>query len=487
MKRTLLLALTLWLPLLSSKIRAQDPPPARPIIAISDTHFGVGKRGSKWLPYEDFRWNADLVAFLGYLTKRYPGGAQVLLNGDTFELWQFDSSLAPEGDCPALPNARLGCTEAQALARLTYILKQHADDLKALNDFATAPNNSVTIIPGNHDGALLFPSLRAAVMAAYPKLLVSDKGHWLSSDGRVLVEHGHQIGADVNAFAKWPQPFIELDSKKYLERTGGELFVNSFYNPIEKDYPTIDNITDEGAAVSYARERVGAHGMFDAVGQFLRTLFIDAAWPQTARWMSIAPGGPKWDLDETRKGGDELLRNLIPGRPSPDLLEASGLTMAGLTAPELTNLCDRAEAYRAAVADSVAACVPPMGQALEKLKNKYAVLVKHLQQRAQEYPGFMTFVYSHTHAAEAEFKPVDAEWNPSVINTGAFQRVISPEEIEARIKSGALKRADVITLKHDQLPRCYTFVEIASTKDSPKLSRFNYVTDKWVAEQGACK
>jgi hypothetical protein len=51
------------------------------------------------------------------------------------------------------------------------------------------------------------------VWAIVAKALRADKGRvtlvssgvYTTQDGSVVVEHGHQIGADVNAFSHWPQ------------------------------------------------------------------------------------------------------------------------------------------------------------------------------------------------------------------------------------------------------------------------------------------
>src|SRR5580698_8867959 len=80
-------------------------------IFISDTHFGPGKVVGHWHNYEDARWAPEFAAFLDEMNTLGRGKADLILNGDTFELWQ---SLDPN-DCTGAANKNLGCTQEGAL------------------------------------------------------------------------------------------------------------------------------------------------------------------------------------------------------------------------------------------------------------------------------------------------------------------------------------------------------------------------------------
>ena len=55
----------------------------------SDLHLGAGRNaGGEWLPTEDFRWQDDFASFLQAIDEAGKGATDLVLNGDTFELWQ---------------------------------------------------------------------------------------------------------------------------------------------------------------------------------------------------------------------------------------------------------------------------------------------------------------------------------------------------------------------------------------------------------------
>jgi len=83
------------------------------LIFISDMHLGVGKTSeAKWHNYEDARWAPEFDLFLKEMNRQGKGKAELILNGDTFELWQ-----SLEEDC-RYRNTNLGCTAAYSLSRL---------------------------------------------------------------------------------------------------------------------------------------------------------------------------------------------------------------------------------------------------------------------------------------------------------------------------------------------------------------------------------
>ena len=48
--------------------------------------MGVGRTGSTWHPYEDFRWTDDFAALLKAVDAEGRSAVDLVFNGDTFEL-----------------------------------------------------------------------------------------------------------------------------------------------------------------------------------------------------------------------------------------------------------------------------------------------------------------------------------------------------------------------------------------------------------------
>src|SRR5947199_6989910 len=82
---------------------AGAPAVPRPIVVISDLHFGVGKSGEEWDRLEDFRWNTALRGFLDKVSTRFGNAVDLVVAGDLLELWQH-----PKICCQGC-GADLGC------------------------------------------------------------------------------------------------------------------------------------------------------------------------------------------------------------------------------------------------------------------------------------------------------------------------------------------------------------------------------------------
>ena len=62
---------------------------SRLVVIASDLHLGAGRSASgEWLPIEDFRWQEDFASFLEAIDEAGKGATDLVLNGDTFEVWQ---------------------------------------------------------------------------------------------------------------------------------------------------------------------------------------------------------------------------------------------------------------------------------------------------------------------------------------------------------------------------------------------------------------
>ena len=72
-------------------------------------------------------------------------------------------------------------------------------------------------------------------------------GYWVSADGKIYAEHGHQIGLNAHRFEAWPSPFVTRGGMTTLERPWGEQTVQPLYNRLEERFPLVDNFGLAGA------------------------------------------------------------------------------------------------------------------------------------------------------------------------------------------------------------------------------------------------
>lgn len=470
-------------------------------VFISDTHFGVGKVNGRWHNFEDARWAPEFADFLVAMDRIGNGKTDLILNGDTFELWQ---SLDPD-DCTVASNKDLGCSEQGALHRLDRILQSHMPELAALSNFAKTGDNTVTIVPGNHDAALLFPKVSRKVLDAInapaSRVRISVTGDWVSPDGLIYAEHGQQIGKEVNKFDHWPQPFIDYKGKKYLQRPWGEQFVQRFYNAYENKYPIIDNISDESIGVRYGLKAEGTMAVSRDLGKFVWFYLTQISWSQLASNLGGSADHPKWDIPQIRRNGVKFLAESIP---KDDPLNAAarqqiaegtfGLSIDDLSDEDIVEICNLRKVLSSADTDagrqpSVECCpLLDLGAITQQLlssrskvfETRFNEVRKRLTAEHRADRAFMLFVYSHTHKADYGFNPLSgSSWNPFVVNTGAWQRTVTPAQLAKIQKLHNLTDGNVLTLQPEDLPPCYPVVLVEPYTDMP-VSKLQF----WVNASG---
>lgn len=479
----------------------------RAVAVISDLHLGVGQscRGSQcaWDNYEDFRWAADFAAFLDAIDGDGRSSVDLILNGDTFELWQ-----SHDGACVELADKNLGCTEQEALSRMRQAIAQHGPELDALVRFARRGANRVWLVPGNHDAVLLFPGVAQLLSGRFaePRIQLLPQGYWMSADGKIVAEHGHLIGKDANRFDSWPHPFISARGQSHLQRSWGEQFVVRFYNPWEDKYPIIDNISEEFAGAKLAMAVEGRQATARAMAGFLHFFFRDVSWHQFGQGLGDSKGAPKWNLSRLRQSGGKGLQELLPpGDPLRAAMadpELAAQVLRDLDDNDLIALCDRELIRRRSSRLPGQEVVNPcpvdglgdgggLGAITESLfRKRNSVLAGRMQelfkQLTKSRPGadrFDMYIYSHTHRAEAPFQPITSgAWRPWVANSGAWQRVITPQQIEG-LKS---QPADILKLRPEDLPACYGYVWIPPKAATPQTRSFRQERGSWTRGEGLC-
>ena len=437
---------------------------AQPIVVISDVHMGLGRRADgQWDPKGDFRWSSALRGFLDEIARRNNEQVDLVIAGDFLELWQPPAGIQCAGD-----GADLGCTTAEMREIVRRVIAAHKEDLAALGTFAKRGTNKVHIVPGNHDAALVIPEIWQLVANAMDGgsgrvVLVAD-GVFVSVDGHVLVEHGHQIGSDVNRYKDWPKVTAQKDGRDFMVRPWGELFVQRLFNAEEEKYPIIDNLSPETVG---ARYRMADRGLWRSTADIARFIAFNVF--ETSARQKGASLGRQADAAApcTRAEAEALGHKLVIGTlPTSDPFRAQveaktpeaqrvrndlDALVKKLPDEDIQHLCARQIDQSTLGAGIEARFVP-----------RTAVIGKHLRERAAKHSNVRFFIYGHTHQIEEGWAlQLDKERSVDVFNTGAFQRLIDEAGFLARVEGLKPKKNPEHGLRQialEMLAPCYGVV-----------------------------
>ena len=477
--------------------------------------MGSGRdQAGAWRPDEAFRWAPDFVAFLDTIDAEGHGATDLILNGDTFDL------LRSTGKNCVYADADLGCTEADALARLEQVLTAHDVEIKALGGFARAGSNRLVFVPGEHDAALLFPAVarRAVTALGAPegRVSVAASGSWLSADGQIYVEHGHQLEFSANKFDNWPRPFVERAGRVHLARPWGEQLLQEFFDRYRERYPVLEHVTEMGIGVKYGLAAEGAADAGASAARLLRYFLFAMSWQQFRLDLdggSLDP--PVWDLAKIRAEGPAFLvaalANDDPFKPLAAKALADGRlakTMDELTDDEIVAVCDYRGASRRArrrIERSLAQMLPDGpavsecprtpetkgGQFENFWRSRDLPFARRLEAASKQAPRsdhpIAVFVHGHTHLSDPSransnepngpdgpilapegYSLVRNAATPLAINDGAWQRTILPVQLERMKEIQGVSYQDLLgSLQPEQLPPCYTFVRIEPYTGTP--------------------
>jgi UDP-2,3-diacylglucosamine pyrophosphatase LpxH len=457
-----------------ARVTYQVPAEAtRHTVFISDLHFGVGKEaGGAWDPTEDFRWPKALAGFLDKITEDGQQRTDLVIVGDFLELWQPPAEIKCTG-----VSADLGCSVDEMAALVGKVASEHAVDLGILRAFAERGENRLHIIVGNHDSTLRYAKvwqpMGAALNADSGRINFVTEGVWVSGDGRIVAEHGNQIGQDVNKYATWPTISRQVDGQDYIVRPWGELFVQRLFNGQERSYSIIDNLSPETAGARYRAADRGLWGSAADIARLLSFNLLETSLRQKSVMLGKPPPGKvNWDIALGRKKGAMLFLYSLPqDDPFRSQLEKTTDAESMAIKAELTNLAsDRTRLPDAEVqqlCDMIAVyqkdqlCWNMQLGALAEhfLSSKSKVMAKHLAARQATYKSMRVFIYGHTHQFETPWR-VQLEGAPitiTVANTGAFQRLIDEPGFLRRL-NGRTEQEGLRTMKLEELPPCYTAV-----------------------------
>jgi hypothetical protein len=219
-----------------------------------------------------------------------------------------------------------------------------------------------------------------------------------------------------------------------------------------------------------------------------------------------------WDLAQIRSQGQAFVVSSLPEddrlKPLAAKALADGrLNTIDLSDDEIVAICD----YRAAVRRARRRLEPtltqlaPRGPAIAECprtpetrgaafeyfwRSRDQMFWRHITNVSTRIPGhagpIRVFVHGHTHLPDRGqananmisggllkippegFSPVRGELTPIVINDGAWQRTITPVQLERRATETGVSITDLMgTMKPEDLPPCYSFVQISLENSAP--------------------
>ena len=474
------------------------------IIVVSDLHMGFGKtEEGNWHPTEDFRWHAAFDEFLKHIAQDQDNKrTDLVFAGDVLELWQSDLMQCDDkGKCKVsdcvYDDKDLGCNQADAEKRFDKIIKAHSQTFQSIREFAEHENHTTAIVPGNHDAALLFDNLKSKFTQVMgDQVELSDQGYWMSEDNDVAVSHGHEFDS-INLFEEWPEPFVTgEDGTQYLFKPAGESFVQFVFNNYEVAYPVIDNLANEFDGISGIARELGLFGTLKEIISLIKISVQDIGLSRVAIFLGeeeqqcIDPESEEcvieWDLaklkvdcdassdtDSTICNNQQFIVETFP-KDSGYSIEAFDDQLIPLPSDlddeTLNELCDlRATwANNGIEIESCPTMANDLGAGLDVLGLRRSGARKDFLTELKEETGqtFSSYVYGHTHKAE-EYQTLDLEdFSVEYANDGAFQRVISKEQLESLLEHQACKdkeldlAAMMRKLQPEHLPECYSFIRI---------------------------
>lgn len=448
----------------------QTPANERRLAVISDLHMGIGRDGGKeWNPTEDFRWTGALKGFLEYVSRESGDRADLVVAGDLLELWQPPARVKCIGD-----GADAGCTIPELKQIVSAVISAHSEDFAGLVAFSRRGENRIHILPGNHDAALLIPEIWELMSKALGgesgRISFVKTGLWASNDGRILIEHGHQISSDVNRYKEWPAVTVSRNGRDFLIRPWGELFLQRLFNAEEREYPIIDNLSPEAAGARYRMADRGLWKSAKDLARFIAFNLFETSTAQKAASLSRASGEEHIPEPCSRNLAHRLfIENLPLEDPfrlqaednSPEAQELRSMLDAlaqNLPEEDIEQLCARRTAASELGAAIESAVVP-----------RTKVLSKHIEDRLAAYPNMKLFVYGHTHQLEEPWPlKIENKSAITVLNSGAFQRLVDEPGFLQRSKNFDSPQEGLRRIGLDALAPCYSVVFVRYKNGIPQ-------------------
>ncbi len=247
-------------------------------IIVSDLHLGAGPpTGAN--PLEDFNLDDEFAALLAGAvaeSERDGADAELILNGDTFEMLQVPNvdDFDPAEAYP--PERYHSSLEHESARKMALIVRGHPTFFEALRSFVQPglPQRRVTFIKGNHDLELHWLLVQDRIRQALDSngdraALLSFVERRIRREG-IYVEHGNQYAERVDQVRDMLEPH-DPSRPGQLDYPPGSWFVMNIFNEIERERYWIDGVKPITALIWFALK-------FDslfaarAIGTLLRAL-----------------------------------------------------------------------------------------------------------------------------------------------------------------------------------------------------------------------
>lgn len=210
------------------------------IIVISDLHLGAGKmiRGRRNF-LEDFFFDRELVEFLDYHNSGIyeEQDVELVINGDFLDLLAvpfvnfFDDEF---------------WSEKAAIDKITMIIRAHREVMQALKRFIQKDKRKITYIIGNHDGELVFESVKNVFINYFPedvrhKIVLDNSIIEYNPSPGVYIKHGHQYEI-AHQFDQNAATISSNDGRLYFLPPWGSYYVTRVVNKFKEDRSYINSV-----------------------------------------------------------------------------------------------------------------------------------------------------------------------------------------------------------------------------------------------------
>lgn len=212
-------------------------------IVVSDLHLSEGIEPGRPNPFEDFFFDEEFAELVEHLDEqgRAAGGAELILNGDIFDLLKVPIN----GKFPR------EITHELAAERLRRCLEGHPIFVEALRRFLERPDNRITYLPGNHDiemwlrgpQELLIRYLGGDAIREQVQFITRSDTYYLPEG--IQIRHGHQLErihrVDYSKMTREGR-----DGEEILNLPWGALWIIEVMNPLKERRAYIDRIQPLG-------------------------------------------------------------------------------------------------------------------------------------------------------------------------------------------------------------------------------------------------